>query len=548
MANSIITSRRRVTSVAALLVAAFVTTGCATAADAPPQELTFAIEGANLSAGHMDPHSSQLDVSAMVMRNVLDSLVAQDLSGEFVPWLATSWEISDDELEYTFSLRDDVTFHDGEPFNAEAVKANFDHVTAPETVSAQAASMIGYSADGGSYIGTEVVDEYTVRMTFSKPYAPFLQAVSTSSLGFYSPKVLAEQADQLKTGGPGITVGTGPFILTEYTPDQELVFTANPDYQWAPANAEHSGPSQLETLTISIVPEAAVRTGALTSGEAQVATDISPSTVSQLGNDITVNSIELPGLPYSLFLNEKYGVFADENVRKAFSIGFDLDSAIDSVFFGQYTRAWSILGPTSPNSYDPTLEGSWPFDADAANALLDESGWTGRDSDGYRTKGGERLSARWISWTPVPDDHAALADVIQSDLKKIGFEIVREPLEPAAYNEQYIPKTFDITDWNFPAVDADILRNHLYSTGFQNASQVAYPAVDSLLDDAVATSNLAERASNYAQLQQWNADHNAIVPIYVASLITAESSTVSGLTFDLYGRALFYGASLSLGE
>jgi peptide/nickel transport system substrate-binding protein len=548
MAHGTFPSTRRGATLAALLIAAFVTTGCATNAQAPAQELTFAIEGANLSAGHMDPHSSQLDVSALVMRNVLDSLVAQDLDGKFVPWLATSWEISDDELSYTFTLRDDVTFHDGEKFNADAVKANFDHVTAPETVSAQAASMIGFSSDGGSYIGTEVVDDYTVRMTFSQPYAPFLQAVSTSSLGFYSPKVLAEKADQLKTGGPGITVGTGPFVLAEYTPDQELVFTANPDYQWAPDNAEHDGPSDLESLTISIVPEAAVRTGALTSGEAQVATDISPSTVSQLDDSVSVNSLELPGLPYSLFLNEKYGVFADEKVRTAFSIGFDLDAAIESVFFGQYDRAWSILGPTSPNSYDASLEGSWPFDAAAANTLLDEAGWTERDDEGYRTKDGERLSARWIAYTPIADDNAALADVIQSDLKKIGFEIVREPLEPAAYNEQYGPKTFDITDWSFSAVDADILRNHLHSAGFQNASQVTEPEVDALLEDAVATSNLAVRASKYEEVQQWNATHNAIVPIYVPSLITAASNSVSGLTFDLYGRPLFYGASISLGE
>ncbi|MGV8969087.1 MAG: ABC transporter substrate-binding protein [Microbacteriaceae bacterium] len=540
--------RRRSATVATLLVAACVTTGCAPAAEVDAQELTFAIEGANLSAGHMDPHSSQLDVSALVMRNVLDSLVAQDTNGEFVPWLATSWQISADELEYTFSLREDVTFHDGEPFNAEAVKANFDHVTDPATVSAQAASMIGFSEDGGSYIGTEIVDEFTVKMTFSEPYAPFLQAVSTASLGFYSPKVLAEKADQLKTGGPGVTVGTGPFVLTEYVPDQELVFAANNDYQWGPENSDHQGPTELDTLTVSIVPEAAVRTGALTSGEAQVATDISPSTVSQLTDGISVNSLELPGLPYSLFLNEKYGVFADEKVRTAFSIGFDLDSAIESVFFGQYSRAWSILGPTSPNSYDASLEGSWPFDPAAANALLDEAGWTGRDSDGYRTKAGERLSARWIAYTPIADDNAALADIIQSDVKKIGFEIIREPLEPAAYNEQYGPKTYDITDWSYSAVDADILRNHLRSDGFQNASQVNDTVVDGMLDAAVATSNLAERAALYEQLQQWNAKHNAIVPIYVPSLITAAESDVTGVTFDLYGRPLFYGASISLGE
>lgn len=537
-------SRRLLAAVGVLAVSAALA-GCATPSTPDEQTLVYAIEGANLSAGHMDPHSSQLDVSALVQRAVLDSLIALDNDGTFVPWLAKSWEISDDQLHYTFELRDDVTFSDGEKFDAAAVKANFDHVTAPETASAEAASSIGYSEDGGSYLDTEVVDDYTVRVNFSKPYAPFLEAISTASLGMYSPKVLSEKADQLKTGGPGITVGSGPFILSEYTPDQEIVYTANPDYNWGPANAEHTGPSDIDKLVVRILPEASVRAGALTSGEVQVAGNVTPATVSQIGDGFTVNSVELPGVPYSIYLNEKYGVFADQKVREAFSIGFDAQSAVDSIFFGQYPRAWSILGPTTPNSYDPSLEGTWPYDPDKADQLLDEAGWTGRDADGYRTKDGVRLSARWIAYTPIPDDRAALADVVQSDLKKIGFEIVREPLEPAAYNEQYGPKTFDLTDWGFSGVDADILRNHLHTGGFQNASQVSDPEVDALLDDAVATSDPAERAELYGKLQQWNASNNVIVPIYVPSLITALSDSVKGLTFDLYGRPLFYGASVN---
>ena len=546
--------RTRATMRATALVAVLATTGllagCATTPAGAPaaQTITYAIEGANLSAGHMDPHSSQLDVSALVGRYTLDSLVAQDNDGAFVPWLAKSWTISDDQLHYTFELRDDVTFTDGEVFNAEAVKANFDHIVAPETASAQAASMLGYSTDGGAYVDTTVDDEYTVTVNFSEPYAPFLQAASTSLLGFYSPKVLAEKADQLKTGGPGITVGSGPFILSEYTPDQELVYTANPDYNWGPDNADHTGPTELETLTIRILPETSVRTGALTSGDVQVAGNITPSTVSQIGDGYTVNSVELPGIPYSLYLNETYGVFADQKVRQAFSLAIDIDSATKSIFFGQYPRAWSVLGPTTPNSYDKSLEGSWPFSADKANTLLDEAGWTERDSEGYRTKDGKRLSARWIAWTPVPDDRASLADVVQSDLKAVGFEIKREVLEPAAYNEQYGPKTFDLTDWGFSGVDADVLRPHLHTGGFQNASQVSDKALDTILEDAVATSDEAERTELYTQVQQWNAENVAIVPLYVPSMITASSTTVKGLTFDLYGRPLFYGASVGAAE
>lgn len=495
-------------------------------------EVVWAIEGANLSAGHMDPQTSQLDVSSMVQRVVLDSLVFQESDGSFSPWLATDWTVSDDSTTYTFDLRDDVTFHDGESFDAGAVKANFDRIADPETASAQAASMLG----GDFYAGTEVIDEYTVEVSFSQPYAPFLQAASTPLLGFYSPAVLESSADQLKAGGPDVTVGTGPFELTEYTPDQEIVYTRNPDYAWGPDGAEAA---QFETLRVEILPEASVRAGVVESGEADLASNIPPNLAVELPDTLTVDANEYPGLPYSLYLNEKYGVFADERVRQAFASGVDVDAAVEEIFFGQFPRAWSILGSTTPG-YDASLEGGRPFDQDAANSLLDEAGWTERDTDGIRMKDGKRLSVRWIAYTPVSDDNAALANAIQSDLADIGFEVVREVLEPGAYNEQYGPKTFDLTDWGFSGVDGDLLRSHLHTDGFQNASQVTDPEIDALLEEGIATSDVDARATIYQQLQQWNAEYTAIVPLYSPSLITAVNDTVSGLEYDLYGRPLFY--------
>ena len=522
--------------------------GCSAPQAGGENTITFAIEGANLSAGHMDIHSTQLDVGSLVLRNTFDSLVAQDLNGAFVPWLAKSWTISDDGLHYTFELRDDVTFHDGEPFNAEAVKANFDHVVDPRTASAQAASLIGYAEDGGYYIDTEIVSEFAVRVNFRQPYAPFLQGVSLPQLGFYSPKVLKDHADDLKAGGPGITIGTGPYILSEYTPDQELVFTANPDYNWPAEGSEHQGRAAADKLVIRILPEASSRVGALSSGEADVAANVTPNMAAQVGDGFAVHSLELPGLPYSLYLNEAHGVFADQRVREAFSLGFDLQSAVDSIYLGQFTRAWSILGPTTPNSYDASLEGTRPFDQEKANDLLDAAGWTERDADGYRVRDGQRLSARWIAWTPIPDDHASLADVIQSDLKDIGFEIVRDVLEPAQYNEAYGPRDFDLTDWSFSSPDADVLRSHLHTGGFQTVSDVTKPKVDQWLDEAVASSDPAVREGLYHEIQQWNAQEVLIVPLYVPSEITVASDKVTGLTFDLYGRASFYGASASVGK
>lgn len=534
---------RRLLPLAVLATAsALVLSACAGPADGgsggdADAELVWAIEGANLSAGHMDPQTSQLDVSGMVQRQVLDSLVFQEADGSFSPWLAESWEVSDDGRTYTFDLRDDVTFSDGTPFDAAAVKANFDRIVDPATKSAQAASMLG----GELYAGTEVTGEHTVEVSFTQPYAPFLQAASTAQLGFWSPKVLETSADQLAAGGPDVTVGTGPFVLSEYTADQEIVYTRNDDYAWGPDGAQAP---KIQTLRVELLPEASVRAGVLSSGEADVATQLPPNVVADLGDDIAVTAKEYPGLPYSLFLNEKHGVFADQKVRQAFSLAIDIDAAVEEIFFGEFPRAWSILGPTTPG-YDASLEGTWAFDADRANALLDEAGWTERGADGIRMKDGERLSARWIAWTPISDDRTALANAIQSDLKDVGFEIVREKLEPAAYNEQYGPKTYDITDWDFSGVDADLLRSHLGTDGFQNASQVSDPAVDDLLERGLSTSDTGERAEIYTELQQWNAEHVAIVPLYVSSLITGSASTVQGLAYDLYGRPLFYDASVS---
>lgn len=503
----------------------------------PDAEITWAVEGANLSNGKMDPQSSQLDSTAMVQRQVLDSLVYQEADGTFSPWLAKSWKVSDDGKTYTFTLRDDVTFTDGTVFDAAAVKANFDRIVDPKTESAQAAAMLG----GDLYAGTKVIDPHTVEVDFTKPYAPFLQAASTAQLGFWSPKVIKSAGDQIKAGGPDVNVGTGPFTMTAYTANQEIVYTRNDDYAWGPDGAKAP---KVKTLRVELLPEASVRAGVVGSGEAQIASNLPPSAVKSLGKDITVTAKEYPGLPYSLFLNERYGVFADQSVRRAFELSIDVDAAVKQIFFGQFPRAWSILGPTTPG-YDASLEGTWTFDPDKANQLLDEAGWTARDSDGYRTKDGKRLSARWIAWTPVSDEHTAMANAIQSDLKKVGFEIKRETLEPAAYNEQYGPRTYDITDWDFSGVDPDLLRSHLGTDGFQNASVVSDPALDKLLQDGLSATDAAARATIYQQVQQWNAENVAIVPLYVSSAITATSKDVKGLTYDLYGRPLFYTVSLA---
>ncbi len=135
--------------------------------------------------------------------------------------------MSDDLKTFTFHLREGVKFTDGTPFDAQAVKVNFDRIVDPATKSQYASSLLG------PYTGTTVVDDHTVTVRFSSPVASFLQAASTPYLGFYSPgrdQEVRRQAQRRRSGD----VGTGPFKFTGYTKGQSVTLTRNPDYDWRP--------------------------------------------------------------------------------------------------------------------------------------------------------------------------------------------------------------------------------------------------------------------------------------------------------------------------
>jgi len=540
------TSKRSAALLAGAALAAVLLAGCSTtssgAAGDPVDGGTITLAIDQDPGSQLDIHVTAADISALVLRNVFDSLVVQDSDGTIKPWLATKWEISDDGTEYTFTLRDGVTFHDGTKFDAAAVKANFDHVASPDTKSQYAAALLG----GDAYKGTEVIDDHTVKVTLNRPFAPFLQGLSTTYLGFYSPKVLEQSADKLVAGGKGITVGTGPYVFEKYVDGQEIDLKKNPDYDWAPDNATHKGAARPDELRFTILPDNAVRAGVVGSGDADIAGNVSPTDVSTLKGDpdIQLNATEAPGLPWSIFLNHSHGVLADKNVRLAFQRGIDIDSAVKAVYDGQYDRAWSVLGPTTPNAYDASLEGTWKYDPALANKLLDEAGWTQRDSEGYRIKDGQRLSAKWLTTSAPREDRKSLADAFQADLKKIGFELIPNPEDSGAYIADLMGGSYDIIDWSFIRPEGDILRLHLYSkfAPIQNASYVNDPQVDEWVTTAAASTDADERKELYAKVQKWAIDDAAIVPVYVPKYITASSTSIGGLRYDINGWPLLYDA------
>ncbi|MFD0274583.1 ABC transporter substrate-binding protein [Kitasatospora sp. NPDC127111] len=535
------TGPRPVPLLAPLTAAALLVTGCGSGGAGPAQDAAAAkpVQGGSLTyATDVEPisfdiHVSQQDITGAIQRNVFDSLVHQDAKGDFQPWLATSWENTADLKSYTFHLRDGVKFTDGTPFDAEAVKVNFDRIVAKETKSQYAASLLG------PYTGTEVVDAHTVKVDFAEPFAPFLQAASTPYLGFYSPKTIKENGAKLGAGGPA-DVGTGPFVFAGYTKGQSAVFTRNPDYNWAPTGAGHQGPAHLDKLTVRFLTEDSVRLGALNSGQVQVADPIPPSGVKTVRGDsrLKVLATDAPGANYALVLNTSKAPLDDPQVRKAVQRGIDLDTDVKSVYFGAYKRAWSPVSPTTP-SYDKSLENSWPYDQSVANKALDDAGWTTRDADGYRTKDGRRLTLEW----PLPpaefvrEQRETLGQAIQADLKKIGVEVTRPRLDIGTYISNVYGGKEHIADYSWARFDPDVLRLYFNSAsqpakGGQNATFYQDAQLDEWTNTGKGTFDRTVRQDVYARTQQRAIELGLIVPVYVRTAEVGYSTQVHGLTAD----------------
>jgi peptide/nickel transport system substrate-binding protein len=486
----------------------------------------------------LDPAVSPKDVVGVVDRQVFDSLVSESPDGAFHPWLAGSWTISASGTVYTFHLRPGVTFQDGAPLDAAAVKTSLDHVVARATASEYAASLLG------PYAGTSVVDPSTVRITLSTPFEPLLQALSTPYLGIQSPKALKADTQSQLCAHP---VGSGPFTFVSWTKPTSLVLKNNPTYGWAPRNATHQGAAYLAGITFQFNTEDASRFGSLTSGQSDVIEDVPPVNVKTLKAESTLGLLteQLPGAVYTIGLNTAKGPLADAKVREALQRSINLDQLVQSIYFGQYARAWSMLSPTTPD-YDASLVNSWPYDPALANRLLDQAGWTGRDAAGYRTENGRELTLRWPAAGPR-QDRSALAQGIQAEAKLVGINIDYVSEDEGSYLRDVVAGKLDIVDTSFVRDEPDVLR-HFYASGQTilkggaNEFGLDVPQLDQWLNAGSASSDQAVRRQDYANVQQYIIQNAVAVPIYVPTSLVGYRTSVHSLALDPNGALLFYGA------
>jgi peptide/nickel transport system substrate-binding protein len=464
---------------------------------------------------------------------ILDPLIWKTARG-FRPGLAESWEVSPDATEYTFRLRKGVTFHDGAPFNARAVKVNFDRIVDPRTRSRIALGFMG------SYRESVVVDDHTVRVRFSRSYAPFLDGVSQPFLGMISPTALERWGAEIGAH----LVGTGPFMLQEYTAGKQVVVTRNPKYNWAPDLFDRKGPASLRTITLSMVVEDATRVAAFERGEMHAIERVPSADIARLkGKGVNVGVYLQPGMPVSLMMNTSKPPLDDIRVRQALLYAVNREELAETFFKGVHRAAY---GPMSAATwgYVPSVRRLSGFDLPKAQALLNEAGWT-PGPDGIRTKGGERLRMELIFIAGAGFDDTW--QLVQAQLRRAGVDSTLAGMAGAPALERASAGNFNLMHLRWTFSDPDTLnvmwhsRNVAGGTGF-NFSKVRNSQIDILLESAAAERNLEKRKALYYRAQELIMQDAYLIPIYDEGNAVATSDRIEGLKIDPRGRyPLLYG-------
>lgn len=509
--------------------------GALAAQGVPPQggELSFALA---TSPDTLDPHRSGLAVSVRVIRTIHDSLVVQLPDHTIKPWLATEWEVSEDGLSYTFKLREDVKFHDGTPFNAEAVKYNFDRILDPATKASNAAALLQ------PYQSSEVLDEYTVRLNLATPSRAFLGNLSQALLGIVSPAAAQKYGDQLGQH----PVGTGPFKFVKWEENAGIHVERNPDYKWAPELVTNQGAPYLDGIDFRIVPEEATRIGSVQSKQVLAAETVPPQHILTLEKDPNFQLLQTNtvGLPYTLFFNKDREPWNELKARQAVQLAVDVDTIVKTLYLGTYERAWSPLTPGT-FGYDASLEQSIKPDIPKANRLLDELGWV-RGEDGIRVKDGKKLTLRYVDGTPNREKRNDIAVMIQQQLKQIGIAVEVE-ITKDIRTVVYTNGDYDLYGNSQVNSDPNALYSFYHSydpKGQASLSRLNDPGVDQWLEQGRVEKDDGKRAELYQQVQQYIIDHAIILPIYVFPYTVAASNSVQGVLFDSLGYPLFNDVSL----
>lgn len=454
--------------------------------------------------GEMNPHvynPSQLFAQSMVY----EPLVSYGDGGELKPHLAESWEISEDGKDYTFHLREDVKFFDGTSFNAEIVKKNFDTILNHMDLH----SWLGFLSKISS---TEVIDEYTFKMTLTEPYYPTIQELAVvRPVRFLGEAGFPEDGDTSK--GVVESVGTGPWILEEYKTDEYAIFKRNENY-WGEL-------PEVEKIQVKVIPDAETRVLAFEKGELDLIYGegvITLDAFKQLeSTDKYETTISDPVATRELVMNSNREQLSDERVRQALHYGFNKQAMVEGITSGLEEVADFILPTNLPYTSDIDVR-SIDYDVEKAEELLDKAGWILPEGKTVREKDGQPLEIEMM-YDSAESIQKAMAETLQSEWAAIGVKLNIVGVELAVQVQRFKDNDFDINFFsNYGApYDPHTFINIVAKEGFGfNEAISAYPNKAEILQQIALipqTTDEAERQQLYTSVLTSLQDQGAIVPI-----------------------------------
>lgn len=389
----------------------------------------------------------------------------------WAPGLAADWEFSEDRLRLTVRLRPDALWSDGEPVTADDVRFTWLAQTDGDVA-------WGYSFFKASIADVEVVDATTVRFHFDAAGPTALADVAT---GLILPKHAWEELPFAEwRNDPGWffenLVTSGPFLLENRTPGQELVLGRNPDYL-------EDGLPRLERIIVRSVTDAAALTNLLLSGEVDVVSGLGATDAQRIANRPGLRLIAYPNRQFTFVSwNTRKPWFQDAETRRALAMAIDRQAMVDTIWHG-YAEVGNSPVISSVWAHDAALE-PWPHDPAAARDALAAAGWTDGDGDGILDRDGVPFRFELATFAGAPARWDAI-QMIQADLRAVGIDAQPRRVEPGALIQRMRDKDFDAAASAF-AIDTSLdLRFAFHSQsipGGDNYAAYANPEVDRLLD------------------------------------------------------------------
>lgn len=494
---------------------------------------TLKVSSNSLAQDTLNQHETNNTNSLQTARHVLDTLAIVDpTTGDVKPFLAKSWQVSPDGLEYTFTLVDGVTFHDGTPCNAAAVKANIDVTMAPD-----AKKNFAFSAFGGDkYAGTQVIDEKTVKITLKTPFPSLLAYLGGPGTGFDSPDAMKMAG---KDYGVKTLVGTGPFKFMQWVPNSNATLVRNPDYKWQSTITLHQGPAYLDKIEYRDIVEPATRAAALQNGDIHVA-QLSEGQVAQFkGNkDLDIVTVPKAGTTRMYLMNTKQAPTNDPKVRNAVIAAVDRKALIQ-------LPAWAGIGrpglaPLPANMmpkdlYEGLKQYDTAYDPAKAGQLLDEVGWT-MGKGGVRQKNGQDLVLKMIA---VTDDIPNI-EPVGGFLGKVGIKI---DIQSGDFNfllAAAAKDPFNITLFSGSGYDSPGLVHRFFNSKGIFSYFVSDPELDKLTDAAIGAPSREKMWPILGQAMQKVMEMNVGLMGWEQDYVFGVRKAVKNVTFNEWGFPYYY--------